>query len=95
MRKVRIVCYDSVEIEAKRNDSARGKNGQTPAAHFVKGLQAQAIEDFGDEPDQLYFKPGSLLTLETGVRFSNLKPVKPQNEEELNENNESCSNEDS
>lgn len=26
LRKVRIVCYDSVEIEAKRSDSARGKN---------------------------------------------------------------------
>ena len=74
LRKVRVVFYDSNESEAKKTTEASKSN--TPAAFFIRGLQAQAIEDLGDDPDQIFFKPGSLLTLETGVRISNLKPVK-------------------
>ena len=60
--------YDSIEIEQiKTNEGS--KNHNTPAGAYVRGLQAQAIEDFGDDPDQTYFKPGSLLSLETGLRI--------------------------
>ena len=40
----------------------------------------------------IYFNPGCLLTLETGVRIQNMKPVKQQDEEELIGDNDSNSN---
>ena len=77
-RKIRVVSYDSVEVEAKHQSA--DKSGSTPATAFVRGLQAKAIEEFGEDPDQLYFNAGNLLTIETGVRISNLKPIKAQDE---------------
>ena len=35
---------------------------------------------------------GSLLSVETGIRISNLKPLKPHEDETLNDNDESASN---
>ena len=67
------------------------KSNKSPAGAFVKGLQSQAIEDFGEDPDQVYFKPGSLLTLETGVRISNLKPVKQNADQDLMKDDDSMS----
>ena len=40
----------------------------------------------------IYFKPGSLLTLETGMRIQNMKPVKQQEEDEILADNDSASN---
>ena len=46
-------------------------------------MQAQAIDDFSDELNLQLFKPGSLLSLETGIRISNIKPVKQQDDDDV------------
>lgn len=84
LRKIRVVIYDSVESEAKQaaaNDSNFRTN--TPAASFVKGLRSQAIDDFSEDAGVVYFNPGSLLTLETGMRIHNMKPVKQQDDDDI------------
>ena len=75
-RKIRVVFYDSVESENSKKSNENNKKSSTPAGNFIRGLQGQAIADFGDDPDTLYFKPGSLLSMETGLKISNLKPIK-------------------
>lgn len=52
LRKIRVICYDSVESEnIKANEQANMKGSAAPAGQFVHGLRSQAIEDFGDDPD--------------------------------------------
>jgi len=46
MRKVRVVFYDSHEIEQKQTVSLSGKKQNTQAFEFIQKLQSAAVEEF-------------------------------------------------
>jgi hypothetical protein len=78
LKKIRILCYDSIEVEQKSNHKssqpADKDNFQSPAGQFIRTMTEKAVEDFGERSDSINFSPNSLITIETGLWISNSKP---------------------